>query len=97
MRIQFNPGDQIIVREEYPIGHFRTPMYVRGNRGIVVRYLGHFDNPEPLAYCLKTNLLALFKVRFRQFDLWPDYAGSAADTLELDLYENWLKEVDNNG
>lgn len=91
--VQFNPGDQVIVREDFPIGHFRTPVYVRGNRGLVVRYLGHFENPEPLAYCLQTRVLALFKVRFRQSDLWHDYNGSASDTLELDLYENWLERI----
>ena len=89
--VKFNPGDQVVVREDYPIGHFRTPVYVRGHLGVVVRYLGHFENPEPLAYCLQTDLLALFKVRFRQVDLWHEYKGSTADTIDLDLYENWLE------
>ena len=89
--VRFSPGDQVVVRGDYPIGHFRTPVYVRGYNGVVVRYLGHFENPEPLAYCLQTHLLALFKVRFRQVDLWYSYRGSALDTLELDLYENWLE------
>ncbi|MBU25055.1 MAG: nitrile hydratase [Gammaproteobacteria bacterium] len=89
--LQFDPGDQVVVRGDFPIGHFRTPVYVRGCRGVVVRYLGHFENPETLAYCLQTNLFALFKVRFRQQDLWDEYTGSAVDTIDLDLYENWLE------
>ena len=35
----------------------------------------------------------LYEVRFRQADLWPDYQGSANDTLDMDIYEHWLIKV----
>ena len=35
---------------------------------------------------------ALYEVRFRQKDLWPDYSGADADTLDIDIYEHWLNE-----
>ena len=84
-------GEPITVREDYPIGHIRTPVYIRGRTGMVVRYLGEFGNPETLAYCLPTEPRALYKVRFNQTDIWPDYQGSLRDTVELDLYEHWLE------
>ena len=87
-------GDRVRVRDDYPPGHIRTPVYVRGKEGLISRALGSFPNPEVLAIG-KDGLpkKALFEVRFRQKDLWPRYAGSEADTLLVDLYEHWLTKV----
>ena len=89
-----SPGDRVRVREDYPPGHIRTPVYVRGREGVVVREFGHFRNPETLAIGkdgLPTK--ALFEIQFRQKDLWPAYAGANRDTLHIDLYEHWLIKV----
>ncbi|MBM3608690.1 MAG: nitrile hydratase subunit beta [Alphaproteobacteria bacterium] len=93
MSAHLHEGDQVLVREDYPIGHIRTPVYVRGKRGVVVRHFGAFGNPETLAFCLPSDKRELYKVRFRQRDLWPLYRGSDADTIELDLYEHWLEKA----
>ena len=47
---RFQIGDRVKVREAYPIGHVRTPYYVRGKRGVIERVCGAFPNPEELAY-----------------------------------------------
>jgi nitrile hydratase len=48
-------------------------------------------NPEQLAYGYSgAPGKVLYRVRFRQCDLWRDYAGGPRDTLELELYEHWL-------
>ena len=31
------PGDRVRVREDFPPGHIRTPVYVRGKEGVVTR------------------------------------------------------------
>ena len=87
-------GDRVRVRDDYPPGHIRTPVYVRGKEGVISRALGSFPNPEVLAIG-KDGLpkKVLFEVRFRQKDLWPAYAGSEADTLFIDLYQHWLAKV----
>ena len=36
---------------------------------------------------------ALYEVRFRQKDIWPDYAGPDTDTLDIDIYEHWLVRI----
>ncbi len=85
------PGDRVRVRDDYPPGHVRTPVYVRGKEGVITRVLGNFLNPETLAIGrdgLPRKML--YEVRFRQNDLWPDYAGPRSDTLDIDLYEHWL-------
>lgn len=93
MIARFKSGDQVRVRDDYPIGHIRTPVYIRGKEGRIEQYFGDFGNPETLAYSLSTDDRPLYKVRFWQKDLWPSYSGSPKDTVELDLYDHWLEKV----
>lgn len=88
----FKPGDPVRVRKAHPPGHVRTPYYVRGRQGVVQSIAGDFADPEELAYG-RDGLpkKALYRVRFQQSDLWPDYAGSEADSLVIDIYEHWLE------
>jgi nitrile hydratase len=37
-----SPGDRVRVREDFPLGHIRTPVYVRGKEGVVTRVFGSF-------------------------------------------------------
>jgi nitrile hydratase len=95
MTARFAPGDAVAVRLAFPAGHIRTPVYVRGHRGIVERLCGSFRNPESLAY--RGDGLPeqpLYRVRFRQRELWPDYAGAASDHVEVEIYENWLEPAE---
>ena len=92
--MELAPGTRVRVREDFPVGHIRTPVYVRGREGVVTRKFGAFPNPETLAIG-RDGLpkKALYEVRFRQADLWPDYKGGANDTLDMDIYEHWLIKV----
>ena len=92
---RFRPGDRVRVRFARPPGHVRTPWYCRGHAGVVERLCGAFRNPEELAY-RRPGLpkQPLYRVRFRQTDLWPDYAGPAGDTVEIELYQHWLEPVE---
>jgi Nitrile hydratase beta subunit, C-terminal len=89
---QFRPGARVRVRRADPPGHIRTPWYVRGRSGEVERICGAFANPEELAYN-RQGLPAepLYRVRFRQRELWPDYRGAAQDTIEVEIYQHWLE------
>jgi hypothetical protein len=92
MSAAFSLGAQVRVRRADPPGHLRTPYYIRGHTGIVERYLGDFPNPEELAYG-RTGLpkQPLYRVRFHQPDVWPDYAGPPGDTVDIELYQHWLE------
>jgi len=87
------PGDMVRVRDDYPPGHIRTPVYARGKVGRVTRCFGAFGNPELLAYRLKGPTEELYEVRFRQCDLWDDYKGSEKDSVDIDLYRHWLEKI----
>jgi nitrile hydratase len=91
---RFNVGERVRVKAAEPPGHRRTPHYVRGKRGVIERVCGAFPNPEELAYGFDGEpKRVLYRVRFRQRELWPDYAGSDGDHLELEIYEHWLERA----
>ncbi len=91
---RFQSGDRVAVRAAYPLGHVRTPFYVRGKSGVVERLCGIFANPEERAYA-RPGLprQPLYRVRFRQTDLWPGYEGQATDTVDIEIYQHWLEPV----
>ncbi len=89
----FSPGAAVRVRDDWPEArgpvHIRTPHYLRGKPGKVVRLLGAFPNPEDIAFARPAPVLPLYHVAFAQDALWPD--GRAADTLLVEIYEPWLE------
>lgn len=88
----FRIGDSVTVNEAYPIGHVRTPFYIRGKTGVVERICGAYPNPEELAYA-RDGLprQPLYRVRFLQTEVWPDYSGQSEDTIDVEIYQHWLK------
>ena len=91
---RFSAGDRVRVLEAYPLGHVRTPYYIRGKTGVIERCCGAFANPEELAQ-MRDGLPAqpLYRVRFRQQDVWPDYRGAANDVVEIEIYQHWLEKA----
>ncbi len=95
MSRRFKPGDTVRVRKAHPPGHVRTPFYIRDRIGVVEGVAGDFRDPEELAYG-RDGLpkRTLYRIRFNQIDLWPDYQGASADSLVVDVYEHWLDAKD---
>lgn len=91
---RFAPGARVRVRRADPPGHVRTPWYCRGHAGEIERICGSFANPEELAYN-RDGLPAqpLYRVRFLCCELWHDYAGSAGDVVEIEIFQHWLEPV----
>ncbi len=92
MTPQFQPGDSVRVRTGSPPGHIRTPFYARGCQGVIERSAGAFRNAEELAFGrFDAPFVPLYRVRFQQQEVWPDYEGNPADTLDVEIYEFWLE------
>ena len=89
-----NAGAEVRVRDDWPESrgpcHIRTPHYLRGRRGTVLRHLGRFPNPEDLAFARPAATLDLYHVAFRPQSLWPDAGG---DEVVVEIYEPWLETV----
>jgi len=89
---KFKPGDRVTVRDANPLGHIRTPFYIRGHSGVIERLCGSFGNPEELAQQRSGDpKQPLYRVRFRQKEVWPDYGGNAEDVLEVEIFQHWLE------
>jgi nitrile hydratase len=89
---RFPVGARVRVRAAHPPGHVRTPWFVRGKAGEVLGLAAHDPNPEDMAYGRRDRPpVPVYRVRFGQRTLWPDYAGPAADSCVVDLFEHWLE------
>jgi nitrile hydratase beta subunit-like protein len=92
---RFRAGDPVRVRFADPPGHIRTPWYIRGHAGVVERICGSFGNPEELAFNRPgTPREPLYRVRFRQSEIWTDYRGPATDTVDIEIFQHWLEPGD---
>lgn len=88
-----SPGTRVHVRDDWPETrgpvHIRTPHYLRGMRGTVVRKLGSYPNPEDLAFARPAPQRALYHVAFDQPAVWQE--GKGGDELLVEIYEHWLE------
>jgi nitrile hydratase len=88
---RFQPGDRVRVLDLGQPGHVRIPFFIRHQTGVVERHCGAYPNPEELAYGNRDAArVDLYRVHFRQAEVWPDYTGAPRDTLEIEVYDHWL-------
>ena len=89
------PGDRVLVKDDWPEfrgpAHIRTPHYLRGKPGRVVRVLGGFANPEDLAFARPAPKRVLYHVVFERPPLWHE--GEAGDDVLVEIFEHWLQPV----
>ena len=89
------PGQPIRVKDDWPETrgpcHIRTPHYLRGETGTVIRHLGNFPNPEDLAFARPAAVLPLYHVAFPQPKIWHE--GNPGDELIVELFEPWLEPL----
>jgi hypothetical protein len=89
---KFQPGARVRIRVGSPPGHFRTPEYIQGKVGVIMKVHGAFRNPESLAYGgdgLPKQFLYLVSVD--QTQIWQQYPTAPQDKLLIDIYEHWLE------
>ena len=83
------------VRDDWPEtrgpAHIRTPHYLRGRRGTVVRRLGAFPNPEDLAFARPAAGRRCTTWRSTSRAIWHE--GRAGDELLVEIYEHWLEPL----
>ena len=87
--------EKVKVIQTSPPGHRRTPAYIRGSVGIIERICGSFPNPEELAYGFDgLPKRVLYRVSFKQVDVWPNYTGPSNDRIEMEIFEHWLSPLE---
>jgi len=91
---RFSLGESVRVRKMPAIFYTRTPEYMRGVTGTVVRVTYESLAAEDEAFDREDQRPEWFYiVRFKMDDLWEGYAGTASDTLQAELEERWLEPV----
>jgi nitrile hydratase subunit beta len=92
----FARGARVRVKDDWPETrgpvHIRTPHYLRGMPGTVVRGFGEYPNPEDLAFARPAKSRMLYHVAFDQPLVWQE--GKAGDELLVEIYEHWLEPAD---
>jgi nitrile hydratase len=90
----FTQGETVRVKDQWPEAagpvHIRTPWYVRGIQGQIVRHLGNFPNPENLAFARPAEPRALYHVRFQKGAIWPE--AKPDDELLIEIFEHRLEK-----
>ena len=88
---RYRAGQRVRVRKVDAPGHIRTPHYIRGRTGTIVRPLGVFANPEDLAFARPAPKRNLYHVLFEQEPIWHE--GRPGDTVMVEVFEHWLEEA----
>lgn len=93
---QFKVGDKVFINLKWPEEkgpcHIRTPAYLRGHVGRIVRHFGAFPNPEKLAFAEPAELVNLYHVAVSFNELWEKGEAQHANLL-VEVYENWMEKL----
>jgi len=83
--VTFAAGDDVLVSSREHAGHHRTPGYLKGRRGTVLRVRDRFRNPETRAY--GGDGLPEARLYLVSFEL------SGGDRVLADIFEHWLERA----
>jgi hypothetical protein len=83
---KFEIGDPVVVAAKNPTGNPRTPMYVRGKRGVIAAIHGVLENPKDHRGLYQP----LYTVRF---DLTEVSTCHDQDSVWVDVHEEWLRPL----
>jgi nitrile hydratase len=86
---KFEVGEAVVARNVHPIGHTRSPRYVRGHRGVIDRDHGVFIFADAHAMGLGRQPQHVYSVRFSGRELWGPN-GHANDAVYVDLWDDHL-------
>lgn len=89
---RFSVGQKVRIADRSPGVHHRVPAYAKGQEGVVERICGEHGRPETYIRGDGAPPTRLYRVRLAQPGLWSAYAGSARDTLDIEIFEHWLEE-----
>ena len=52
---------------------------------------GMSPDPDHVAFREPMTRQPLYRVRFAQSDVWPEYASGSKDTLDIEIHQHWLE------
>ena len=86
---KFKAGDRIVVRNLHPLGHTRSPRYVRGHVGEIHHDHGVMVFPDTNAHFKGETPQHCYSVKFAARELWgPDAAKN--HWIYVDLWDDHM-------
>ena len=94
----FRPGDRVRVACRSPIGHYRVPTYLRGKLALVEAVIEPLaiDNEEEGYGRNAGHKLHYYRLVVAMSEIWSETRVSPADTLRIEVCENWLEGVEHD-
>ncbi|MBM3406796.1 MAG: SH3-like domain-containing protein [Betaproteobacteria bacterium] len=87
-------GQRLRVRPISRPGHSRTPGFIEGRVGEVIRDWGDFPNPEDLARGNRdAPWVGVYLLAFDPNDLWPHSASVTTHRVLVDVFSPYLEPV----
>lgn len=85
----FSVGDKVIVRTKFSDGHVRTPSYVTGKVGTLVRKGRRLPFPGQAGHMEPYQLERTWLVEFDCSTIWDE--GTDSGTITVDLWESYFE------
>ncbi len=91
-------GQRVRVGNLTPVGHYRVPTYLRGKEAVIEAIMSpRAVNNEEEGFGRNAGSLGVYyRIAVPMTEIWKDYAGSPGDNLRIEVFENWLEEVDDD-
>ncbi|HWP58137.1 MAG TPA: SH3-like domain-containing protein [Candidatus Acidoferrales bacterium] len=83
---KFKVGERVVVAKANPGGNPRTPVYIRGKRGVIGAVHGRLENPRDHRGIYQP----LYTVRFDLSEVSPCRDLSS---VWVDVHEEWLRPL----
>ncbi|MFP3544379.1 nitrile hydratase subunit beta [Rhizobium sp. SIMBA_035] len=92
----FAVGQRVRVLDRAPVGHYRVPVYLRGQTAIVEAIMEPkaVHNEEEAFGRNAGAVRHYYRIAVPMSDIWPNYAGSSSDNLRIEVFETWLEGMD---
>lgn len=91
---RFKVGDLVQVKDMPYLFYSRTQMWARGVVGTIAALTYPDLIPEDEAFGVDGRVEQYYIVRFRQKDVWPEYAFDN-DSIQTESPERWLEPATN--
>jgi nitrile hydratase len=91
---RFKSGDKVRVLTRMPIGHYRVPLYLRGQSGIVESVIKPALDNEAEGFGRNAGgQRHYYRISVPMPALWINYGGAPSDALLIEVFETWLEEL----
>lgn len=59
-----------------------------------VQSQGLSPDPDQVAFREPVTRQPLYRVRFAQSDVWPEYESGSKDSVDIEIHQHWLEPAD---